>query len=129
MKITRSSKKFIRRWASYPLRSLMYRHSKKIILILLAVIAFLAVMVLKPEAAETLPEMNTQALGEVAAAISENAAVVQSFADGINVTEVVSMMEGMREFMDAPFGGAPGIVMVVLLFVMVFIVLRKVLGR
>ena len=129
MKLPKSTKKFVKRWASYPLRSLMYRHSKKIILVLLAVIAALLMLVLKPEAAGVTVEANTDALNDVAAAISSNAQVINDYADSIDISEVSSMAADVNQLVDAAIGGMPMIVVAVIIFAVAVIVFRKVIGR
>jgi len=62
------------------------KHGLKIILVLLLAVAALLVLNLQPQAAG--PEPDTQALNEVAAAISENAQVIQDYVDSIDVSEI-----------------------------------------
>jgi len=130
LKLSKSTKKFVLRWASYPLRSLMYRHAKKIILLLLAVIAGLLVLMLQPQAADvTVPEMETEALNQIAAAISQNAQVLEDFMDTMDVSEVSEMASNVNGLLNAGMAGIPGIVIAVVVFVLAFIVFRKVIGR
>ena len=53
----------------------------------------------------------------------------EAYLDSINVAEIKAQFEGMGEFWQALLGGAPAIVMAVIAFVLLFMVLRKVLGR
>ena len=53
----------------------------------------------------------------------------EAYLDSIDVGEIKAQFESMGEFWQALLGGAPAIVMAVLAFVLLFMVLRKVLGR
>jgi len=114
----------------------MMKHWKAVLLLLLAALLALgtgyfgSVKALAAEATTIPnPELDTSALNAIAAAISSNAAVIQDYVDTIDVSEVKGMMDNMSEFVNAPFAAAPAIVFVVLGFVMIMMVVRKVIGR
>jgi len=119
--------RFVRRMVTSQLRYVFRKHGLKIILVLLLAVAALLVLNLQAQAAG--PEPDTQALNEVAAAISENAQVIQDYVDSIDVAEIRGIMDDMSEYVNAPLAGAPTIVIVVLGFVMIMMVVRKVIGR
>ena len=74
-------------------------------------------------------EPATSERAAVAAAISENAAAIDTFVDNIDVGEISSAMASSNELITDFFSGAPAIVFVILGFLMVLLVLRKVIGR
>ena len=53
----------------------------------------------------------------------------EAYLDSIDVAEIKAQFESMGQLWQALLGGAPAIVMVVLAFALLFLVLRKVLGR
>ena len=53
----------------------------------------------------------------------------EAYLDSIDVGEIKAQFESMGEFWQALIGGAPAVVMAVIAFVLLFMVLRKVLGR
>ena len=53
----------------------------------------------------------------------------EAYLDSIDVGEIKAQFESMGEFFQALIGGAPAVVMAVLAFLLLFMVLRKVLGR
>ena len=132
--MNRTTKRFVRRWAMYPVRSMMYKHSKKIIWAVLALGAALLLALLgavPSHAADptTSFEPDTSGLNEIAAAISEQASRIDEYVDNINVSDVADSVDKLSGLMNAPFDGAPVIIMVALAFVMVVIVGKKVLAR
>ena len=53
----------------------------------------------------------------------------EAYLDSIDVEEIKEQFQSMGDFFDMLLSGAPGIVMAVLAFGLLFMVLRKVLGR
>jgi len=134
--LNRTGKRFLRSWATYPLRRMKYKYMNKILWALIFVIIALLVVlgnVLKPEAAEVTTtavfEADTSGLNAIAAAISEQAARIDEYVDTINVSDVNDTMGRMSAMMNAPFDGAPVIIFIALGFVLVVIVGKKVLAR
>lgn len=134
--MNRKSKRFLRNWAMYPVRRVMYRHINKILCVAIAAIIALIVVLgntILPKAADVTTtaafEADTSGFNKIAEVISSNAQVIHSFVDSIDVSEVSSLASDVNVLINSSMSGAPVIIVVVLIFFVVFFVMRKVIGR